>query len=303
MLTVVSIVRDENIEHAVRRAVDLIGGIEAFVKPRDKIVIKPNLTTALPSDTGLTTDPRVVETLIDLCMERNPAEIIIAEGSGGAETSLAFERCGYLPLVEKYGVKLVDLNRSPTCPVNVSKGKFLQQLAIPKVVLECDVLINVPKLKLRKEWATLSVKNLLGVLPGQGRFSGEIWTPDGEWFGPEGEKKRVHGNLTEGLVDLNTVIHPSLIVMDGIVASFENKPVRLNAVLASRDPLALDCVAVKIGGLDYAQISYLKRAAERGIGEANIERIKIVGTPLDTLVEAWKSSVCKFKKYDEDRCA
>jgi len=288
MLSIVSIVQDDNAGQAVRRAVDLIGGIEAFVKPQDKIVIKPNLTTALPSDTGLTTDPKVVETLIDLCIERDPSEIIIAEGSGGAETDVAFERCGYSQLAEKHGVKLVDLNKSPTCVVDVPKGSFLRQLAIPKVILESDILINVPKLKLRKNWATLSVKNLLGVLPGKGRFSGEIWTPDGKWFGPEGEKKKVHGNLTEGLVDLNTVIRPSLIVMDGIVASYENKPLRLNVVLASRDPLALDCIATKIGGLDYAQIPYLKRAAERGIGEADIEKIKIVGTPLNIIVEAWK---------------
>ena len=288
MLTVISVVKDENIRHAVRKAVDLIGGIEAFVKPRDKIVIKPNLTTALPSETGLTTDPRVVEALIELCMERSPAEILIAEGSGGAETDLAFERCGYSQLAKRYDVKLVDLNKSPTRVVDVPEGKFLKQIAVPKVILESDVLINVPKLKIRKDWATLSIKNLLGVLPGKGRFSGEIWTPDGKWFGPEGEKKKVHGNLTEGLVDLNTLIHPSLIVMDGIVASYENKPVRLNVILAGRDPLALDCVATRIGGLDYTQIPYLRRAAERGIGEADIERIKIAGTPLDIVAEAWK---------------
>ncbi len=293
MLNIISIVQDEDAGQAVCRAVDLIGGIKTFVKPKDKIVIKPNLTTVLPSDTGLTTDPKVVETLIDLCMERRPSEIIIAEGSGGAETDLAFERCGYSRLAEKYGVKLIDLNKSPTCVVDVPEGRFLRQLIVPKVILESDVLINVPKLKLRKDWATLSVKNLLGVLPGKGRFSGEIWTPDGKWFGPEGEKKKVHGNLTEGLVDLNTLIHPSLIVMDGIVASYENKPLRLNVVLAGRDPLALDCVAVKIGGLDYMQIPYLKRAAERGIGEADIEKIKIVGTPLNIIVETWKSVISR----------
>ena len=289
MLSIVSIVQDENTEHAVRRAVDLIGGIEAFVKPGDKIVIKPNLTTALPSDTGLTTDPQVVEALINLCMERNPAEIIIAEGSGGAETKLAFERCGYSWLAEKYSVELIDLNKSRTRIVDLPEGKFLRQLAVPEVILESDILINVPKFKLRKNWATLSIKNLLGVLPGKGRFSGEVWTPEGKWFGPEGEKKRVHENLTEGLVDINTVIRPSLTVMDGIIASYEYKPLRLGVILASRDRLALDVVATKIGGLDYAKVAYLRRAAERGIGEADIDKIKIVGTPLDLVRKSWKS--------------
>ena len=291
MLSIVSIVQDENTKHAVRRAVDLIGGIGAFVKPQDRIVIKPNLTTALPSDTGLTTDPQVVEALINLCMERNPAEIIIAEGSGGAETKLAFERCGYSPLTEKYGVELIDLNKSRTRIVDVPEGEFLRQLAVPEVILESDVLINVPKFKLRKNWATLSIKNLLGTLPGKGRFSGEIWTPEVKWFSPEGEKKRVHENLTEGLIDLNNVIHPSLTVMDGMVASYENKPLRLNIILASRDRLALDIVATKIGGLDYTKVAYLRRAAERGIGEADIDKIKIVGASLDLVRKAFTAQI------------
>jgi len=293
MMTRISIVQNGNVEAAVHEAIDLIGGIEAFVKSGDKIVIKPNLTTALPSSTGLTTDPYVVEAVINLCMERSPAEIVIAEGSGGAETNLAFERCGYSRLAEKYDVKLVDLNRSPTCLVDLPKGRFLRQISIPKVVLESDVLINVPKFKIRKNWATLSIKNLLGVLPGKGRFSGEFWTLDGKWFRPEGEKKRVHENLTEGLVDLNTVIHPSLIVMDGIVASYENRPVQLNVVLAGKDPLALDCVATRIAGLDYSQIPYLRCAAKRGIGEADIEKIEVLGTPLSVVEEKWKESLCR----------
>ena len=295
MLSIISIVQDENVEQAVRRAVNLIGGIKAFVKPQDKIVIKPNLTTALSSDTGLTTDPRVVETLVDLCIERDPSEIVIAEGSGGAETDLAFKRCGYSQLAEKYDVKLIDLNKSPTLVVDVPEGKFLRQLAVPKVILESDVLINVPKLKLRKNWASLSVKNLLGVLPGKGRFPGEIWTPDRKWFRPGGEKKRVHGNLTEGLVDIDTLIRPSLIIIDGIVASYENKPLRLNTVLAGRDPLALDCIAAKIGRLDYRQIPYLRRAAERGIGEADIEKIKIIGTSLNVIIDIWKNMVMRME--------
>jgi uncharacterized protein (DUF362 family) len=290
-MTAVSIVRDENVESAVRRAVDLIGGIGAFVKPRDKIMIKPNLTTALPSETGLTTDPRVVEALIELCMSRSPAEIIIAEGSGGAETTLAFERCGYSQLAEKHGVDLVDLNKSSTRLVSLREGVFLREISVPEVILECDVLINVPKLKLRKNWVTLSVKNLLGALPGKGRFSGEIWTPEAKWFRPEGEKKRVHGNLAEGLVDINTLIRPALNVMDGIVASYENRPVRLNAVLAGRDPLALDCVATRIGGLDYSRIQYLKCAAERRLGEADVGKIKILGTPLEEMIEAWQAAL------------
>lgn len=63
---------------AVQEAISLIGGIESFVRPHDKVIIKPNLVLALPSDTGLTTDPRVVQAIVELCRRVNPSDVTIA---------------------------------------------------------------------------------------------------------------------------------------------------------------------------------------------------------------------------------
>jgi len=311
----VSVVQNANVGLAVQKAISLIGGIENFVHPHDKVIIKPNLVMALPSDTGLTTDPRVVQAIVELCRSLDPSDVTIAEGSGGADTKMAFERCGYSELARKYDIKIIDLNESQTTMVNVPDGKAFQVLDVPNIILEGNVLINVPKLKLYKRWASLSVKNLLGAVPGKGEYSRilslefpielscEFWAPEGrfylphhnQWFAPGGEKKKVHMDFAEGIVDLNTVIKPSLTVMDGILACCGNKPLdgqekplELNTILASRDPLALDCIATKIGGLNPFDISYLKRAAERGLGESDYNRIQVVGTPLHKVARAWE---------------
>jgi uncharacterized protein (DUF362 family) len=316
MRSVVSIVQNVDVELAVKEAINLVGGIESFVHPHDKVVIKPNLVFALPSDTGLTTDPRVVQAIVELCRRVNPSDVIIAEGSGGTDTKMAFERCGYSELARRYDVKLVDLNKSQTTMVDVPDGKALKVLRVPNVILESDVLINVPKLKLyERNWASLSIKNLLGAVPGKGEYSQipssefplklsrEFWTPEGkfflphhkQWWGPRGEKKRVHTDFAEGIVDLNTVIKPSLTVIDGIIVCKNSdmrnpnpKTLELNTILAGRDPLALDCIATKIGGLNPLDIPYLKRAAERGIGESDYSRIQVVGTPLYKIARAWE---------------
>ena len=68
MREIVSVVQNADIEFAVKEAINLVGGIENFVNPRDKVVIKPNLVLALPSNTGLTTDPRVIQVIIELCL-------------------------------------------------------------------------------------------------------------------------------------------------------------------------------------------------------------------------------------------
>lgn len=310
--------RNADVGLAVQKAISLVGGIESFVRPHDKVIIKPNLVLALPSDTGLTTDPRVVQAIVELCRSVNPSDVTIAEGSGGTDTKMAFERCGYSELARRYEVNLVDLNESQTTMVDVPDGKAFQALGVPNIILESDVLINVPKLKFFESWASLSIKNLLGAVPGKGKYSQTLspefpvrlsrayWTPEGRFFGPRGEKKKVHTDFAEGIVDLNTVIKPSLNVIDGIVACYgdkplvkEEKPLELNTILASRDPLALDFVATKIGGLNPLDISYLRCAAERGLGESDFNRIQVVGTPLHKIATAWKTGLANMQGNPE----
>jgi len=325
MMAVVSIVQDNSIKTAVEKSIRLVGGIESFVQPKDKVVIKPNLVFGLPPFTGLTTDPPIIESIIKLCKSVGPVDLTIAEGSGGIDTKLAFRTNGYMELAYKYNVNLVDLNECPTADVKVPIGKAVKKLQVPRVVLDCDVLINVPKLKLykqvqgRSDWASLAVKNLMGVLPGEGDYSHnqpsgfclqlsqEFLTPSGkyyhpayrEWWSPSGEKKRIHRNLAQGLADINIVIKPALNIIDGIIVSNDvdmtntrgKNPFELNTILASRDSLAIDCIATRIAGLDPFNISYLKQAAERGVGESDYDSIRILGTPLATITKAWKKGL------------
>jgi len=324
-------VQSADVGLAVQEAISLLGGIESFVRPHDKVIIKPNLVFALPFDTGFTTDPRVVQAIVELCRRVNPSDVIVAEGSGGADTKMAFERCGYSELARRYGIKLVDLNESQATMVDVPDGKAIKVLGVPNIILESDVLINVPKLKLYRggDWASLSVKNLLGAVPGKGQYSRnrspefplklsrEFWVPEGRfflsddsrWWGPRGEKKRVHADFAEGIVDLNTVIRPSLNVIDGIMVCHDIgmsdtegvKSFELNTILAGRDPLALDFVATKIGGLNPLAISYLKRAVERGLGESDYSRIQVVGAPVNEIARAWETGLARLRGDPESK--
>lgn len=313
----VSVIQNDNVEIAVREAVSHIGGIESIVKPGDKVVIKPNLVTAMPSEAGMTTDPLVVQAVIELCMSMNPSSIIIAEGSATADTDMAFEKAGYLELSSKYEIELIDLNDSPTTTTKIPDGICLQSIEIPNVILESDVLINVPKLKLyRANWVSLAVKNLVGLVNDQGFFtdevvskfslevSPELWKPDGKWymphhkkyFNPKGEKKKIHEELNESIVDLASVIKPNLNVIDGMmpcrdpdITYYDPEPVQLNTILAGTDYMAVDCVGLQIMGRSPLDIPYLKPAVERGIGESDLSQIKVVGSPLDQIIKQWNA--------------
>lgn len=319
-MAVVSIVQNADIELAVQEAIRLLGGIDSIVKPGDKVAIKPNLVTAQPSDSGITTNPQVISTIIELCKTVKPSELTIVEGSSGADTKFAFEACGYSELASRYDIELVDLNECPTTTVKVPEGGSLQTLEVPNIILESDVLINVPKLKLyrRVKWASLALKNLVGAVPGKGEYtetriskfslemSREYWSPEGkwflpyykQWFNPTREKKKLHMNLAEGIIDLNTVIRPTLNVIDGItvcrdpdITHYDTATLDLNTILAGTDSLAVDCIGVKIRGMDPSDISYLRCAIERSIGESDYSRIQVVGTPLKEIIESYNELV------------
>ncbi|MFX1578908.1 MAG: DUF362 domain-containing protein [Promethearchaeota archaeon] len=326
--------QSESIRTAVEESIRFLGGIESFVHPHDNVVIKPNLVFGLPPFTGFTTDFPVVQAIVEMCQSVGPVELTIAEGSGGIDTKIAFRTGGYTELAEKYSIKLEDLNGSPTKNVTVSGGLLVKALKVPKVILDCDVLINVPKLKLyrlepgKSQWASLAVKNLMGALPGQGEYSDdrspgfclqlsqEFLTTKGKyynsayrnWWRPSEEKRRIHGNLTLGLVDINKTIRPTLNIIDGIGVSNDvdmtntqgQSPFDLNTILASKDPLALDCIATRIGGLDPFSISYLKHAAEMGLGESDYDKIQIRGTPLDVIIKTWETNLAPKQTSSKD---
>jgi len=323
-LTTVSIVQSKHERDAVDEAINLVGGIERFVTPKDKVVIKPNLVFAAPPFSGWITDYPVVQAIIELCQRAKPKKIVIAEGSGGNDTYLAYRSGGYTELAKKYGVQLVDLHKVPSQKVAVPDGRTVQQLRVPKIILESDVLINVPKLKLYKQltkerdWVSLAMKNLLGAIPGKGKYmetrpsefpieiSPEFYSPEGKffhpmfkrWFTPRGERLRIHRGLAHGLVDIHMVIKPTLNILDAFIVSNDinmsairgEPPFELNTIFASEDPLALDCIAAKLAEIDIIKTIYLKHAADRGIGESDYANIQVLGTPLEKIIRDWASA-------------
>ena len=104
-MAIVSIVQDKSIRTAVEESIRLLGGIESFVQPKNKVVIKPNLVFGLPPFTGFTTDLPIVQAIVEMCQSVGPVELTIAEGSGGIDSKLAFRISGYTELAEKYDMK------------------------------------------------------------------------------------------------------------------------------------------------------------------------------------------------------
>jgi len=273
-VTVVSIVRAENVPTAVREAVELAGGFE--IKEGDTVVIKPNAKNQAPPGYGIVTDVAVIEPLVEMSIEKGAKRVTIADGAayptGSYHTFSAFETMGVTKLAKKWDLDLVDLNSYDSVDLDVPEGLVLDTVRVGRAVTEVDFLINVPVLKThRGTLLSNCVKNI-----GVGVACRE-------------EKKRLHRlGIDEGLLDVFSVVKPHFNVVDALVCiegdgpNFPpGKPRPLGLVLAGEDGVAVDAVCARLIGLDPLEVKHLRLAHDRGIGIADLGQIEVVGERLE----------------------
>lgn len=232
-----------------------------------KVVIKPNLCYYWSAATGYTTDPRLVEAIIDVIRENygQHLDIKIAEADASAmRTKHAFQMLGYTKLAERKEVELVNLSKDVIEERKVTVNGVKLSYQIPKLLLEADLFVNVPKLKVMREVAiTCALKNLFGA----------IAYP---------RKVEYHPNLNEAIIGVCTILKPDLTIVDGLIA-LGRVPSRLNLIMASSDPFSIDWVAAQIMGFNPSKIRYLRIAAKEGFIDPM--SVKILGENIDKFAE------------------
>jgi uncharacterized protein (DUF362 family)/Pyruvate/2-oxoacid:ferredoxin oxidoreductase delta subunit len=254
---------------AVRRAVDLLGGISVFVKPGERVLIKPNLLKASPPADAVITHPEVLRAVIRLVREAG-GEALVGDSPGFGDLRRVCEKSGVMDVIEEEGAVLADLGEA----VKVrSHGQF-HWFEIARAVREADAVINLPKLKTHGMMTvTGAVKNLFGCIPGKRKV---------QWHFNTGVNRDAFARM---LVELCALIRPRLTIMDAVVGMEGNgpgsgDPRRVGLVLAGRDPVAIDVISGTIVGADPALLYIVRAAAEAGTGETRLDRISIQGEPL-----------------------
>ena len=277
-MPVVSIVRlqDEDVESAVREAVELTGDFENIAWEGAAVLVKPNAVSPSKSGSGIITDARVVEAVTKLVLERNPASVVIGDGSSVGydfpelfDSMYCLEATGAVEVAKRLGVEVVDLNRDEQVEVKVENAFVMDAFAIAKTAWEADVIVSLPVIKTHiRTGITCGLKNMKGILPGR-------------W------KKRTHQlGLDRGIVDLNRAAKPTFTVVDGIVGSQgthsdESDRVPLNLIVAGKDVVAVDTVSAAVAGFDVKDIHHVRLAAEEHLGVADLRRIEVRGERIE----------------------
>ncbi len=278
----VSIVKTESspdqgaVNTAVREAIDMVGGLGSVVKAGDKVLIKPNLC-APPAHVshGAVNEPPVCIAIADMVKELG-AHPIIGESSGiGIDTDEAIEGAGFAALREK-GYEVVNLKNYPDFKVPCPDGKVVKELMVYELAAQADVIIDVPKMKTHdNSEVTCAIKNMKGIIN-------------------DTYKRKLHQEgLFEGLIDLMSKCPAHLVVVDGIVGMEGMGPVfgeavEMNLILAGKDMVAVDAVVGKTMGFEPEEVLITMYAAERGLGEADLDKIEIVGQSIDSVARRFK---------------
>ncbi len=273
------ILRDatQNLRAVVRECMQFCDW-ESWVPKDGVVVLKPNLCTPDPSKVlGSNTDPKLTAAVCEVLLERTK-RIYLGESDGlRYKVQDAFRASGYLPLAQSLGIQLVNFSEMPRVRVDCEPAG---EIELPGLLLEADAFITLPVLKTHAlTYFTGALKNQWGCLPNYNRIL-------------------LHKYLDPLLSSLHRVLRPQMALMDGIVGMegrgpANGKPRRLDALLASRDGVALDATAMRLVGLDPRCARHVVLAARKGLGCMEADRITVDGD--------WSLHATQFEPAVRDR--
>jgi uncharacterized protein (DUF362 family)/NAD-dependent dihydropyrimidine dehydrogenase PreA subunit len=264
------------VQKAVQRGIELIGGIMDFVKPGEHILLKPNLLTGDSPEKCVTTNPAVFKAVGEV-FQGAGVKVSYGDSPGFGSPEAVARKAGIAQAASELHIELADFRNGEEVffEAGVQNKKFI----IAKGALASNGIVSLPKLKTHAlTRMTGSIKNQFGCVPGVLKGEYHVKLPD-------------LNNFAQMLVDLNSFLKPRLFVMDGIMAMEGNgprggKPRQMNVLLFSSDPVALDATVCRMVGLNPESIPTMELGMKSGLGTYLDNEIELLGDNLSQFVLA-----------------
>lgn len=224
-----------------------------------RVLLKPNLLAKHTPERAVTTHPALVRAVIRAVRRRGAASITVADSPGGVYNPgilrSIYKVSGLTDVCREEGAALYTDCKSREVP---AKGQMVKQFTLLEPVLDCDVIINLPKLKTHMMTGlSAATKNLFGCIPGLQKAEWHMRFPDKERFGGM-------------LVDLLCTVKPGFAILDGILAQEGDGPAggtprMVGIVAAAEDHLQMDLALCRMLGIRPKDVPYLNAAISRGL--------------------------------------
>jgi len=249
----IALARNENPVHALNASLDAVGGIGRFVKPGERVTIKPNIGWDRTPAQGANTHPDLVAEMVRLCLGAGASQVVVTDVSCN-DPRRCFLRSGIREAGERAGARVILPVEEDYVRVRID-GAVLSTWPVLKWFIETDRLINMPIVKQHSlSRCTIAMKNYFGLLGGR--------------------RNQLHQEIDQSIVDLARFIGPTLTVVDATRVLVRNGPqggslddvVIENTVICATDQVAADARGAEFLGLQADRIGHIVLAQQSGLG-------------------------------------
>ena len=261
----------ETVRQAVSESLRLLGGSGRFVRPGQRILIKPNLIVPVGPDIPAQTHPEVICAVAEW-VKTAGATPLVGDSPAWSDTAACLAALGIDQRLKAIGAEIIQLNHPVRMKIEGTS------IGISRAALEADAIINLPKLKAHQQLgATIAVKNMYGCVAGKEKAF---------WHFAKGHSYEAFCRM---LIGIHRRLGPVVNLIDGIVAMEGQGPINgtprsLGVLVAGTDPIACEYICCRLMGIDPAGLPILKTAAQMRFGCHDAEAIETVGDPWPPLV-------------------
>jgi uncharacterized protein (DUF362 family) len=260
------------VAQAVGRQLDLLGGLERFVKRGDLVLIKPNFIAPRSHHVSAAqTHPAVILELAKLLKDFG-ARPFVGDSPAWANTAACARALELTKPLQKLGVPLKELDLPKKCRLGPGKPR----VGLSTVALDADAIINLPKFKAHQQLvATFAIKNMYGCVSGKHKA---LWH-----FRKGGDPQE----FCELLIDTYRYLHPVLTIIDAIVVMEGQGPIRgtsrpLGWLIGGADPVACELICCRLVNIKPEEVPIIQAARRIGFGCTDSAEIEVLGDPLPT---------------------
>ena len=262
------IARGEDRTVTVKKALDAVGGIESYIKPGDRVVLKVNAAFASPPALSATTHPQLAAEVVRLCLKAGAAAVSVTDNPINDPAS-CFLLTGISRAVESAGGRVI-----------LPQEKFFRP-------------ITVPGARLIRNWPLLfepfkTVDKLIGMAPVKDHHRSGASMTIKNWYGLLGGRRNIfHQDIHTIIKELAMMVKPTLVILDGTLSMVTNGPTggslsdlkKTSTMIVSSDQVAADAYGAALIGKSPADLPFIAMAAEAGAGTADYTTLDPVIVP------------------------
>lgn len=258
-----SILTGQDRVRTLRQALKMLGGIETFIRPADKVLLKVNAAFATPPTLSATTHPELIREMARLCFKAGASSVIVTDNPINDPAS-CFSLTGIADAAQAAGATLV----LPT------------QNAFQRTTLPAGTLI--------KDWPVLfspfdGVNKLIGIAPVKDHHRSGASMAMKNWYGLLGGRRNLfHQDIHNIIKELAMLVSPTLVVLDGTFTMMTNGPTggsledlrQTDTMIVSTDQVAADAFGATLLNKTLSDLPFISKAEAAGVGTADYNRLK-----------------------------